>query len=152
MEIVITMLLLVGMCDEPPEDLFCEGEACALADGAGGAGGAWGSGDGGGAGQGGAGGEEPPTTTSSTGEPPPCECDDGNSCNGREGCAGDGACTIIDPPLPVDDENICTADQCVDGEPHHEPMPQRNMDDGDPCTIDYCDATIGIMHDPIPGC
>ncbi|WP_437552935.1 hypothetical protein WME97_16825 [Sorangium sp. So ce367] len=128
--------------------------------GAGGSGGARGvaggpasggdGGSGGEAGDGGAAGHAPGAGGEGGGWlPPPCECDDSNSCNGVEGCAGDGSCIVIGAPAPVSDGDKCTIDLCLDGEPVYQPM---DTDDGDPCTDDWCHNTIGPSHTPIPGC
>jgi hypothetical protein len=95
------------------------------------------------AGQGGAGG------AGGDDGPPPCECDDGNPCNGIEVCAGDGSCVTTGEPEPLDDLDACTEDYCVDGAPVNEELP---VDDEDPCTRDYCDHDLGIIHHPIAAC
>lgn len=50
-------------------------------------------------------------------------CEDGNACNGLEACSADGACGAGVPPDP---------------------------DDGNPCTVDICDALTGPAHAPAP--
>ena len=52
-------------------------------------------------------------------------CDDGVFCNGAEVCMGASGCQPGTPPT---------------------------CDDGDPCTADACDATLGCTHTPLPGC
>ncbi len=52
-------------------------------------------------------------------------CDDGLFCNGAEVCAGLSGCQPGTPPT---------------------------CDDGDPCTADACDETLGCTHTPLPGC
>jgi slime mold repeat-containing protein len=134
---LLFILLLLGPCaPTEAESLFCEGASCEaleIADGAGGATGAD-------PGEGGAGGSE---------GPPPCECDDGNPCNGFETCAGDGSCITTSGPTPLDDDNACTDDHCEDGAPVHREIP---LDDGDPCTKDYCDPDLGVVHSPLAAC
>jgi subtilisin family serine protease len=52
-------------------------------------------------------------------------CGDANACNGTEVCNGAGACAPGTPPL---------------------------VDDGNPCTVDACDAAAGVTHTPVtPG-
>ena len=51
-------------------------------------------------------------------------CDDGNLCNGRETCLA-GVC---------------------------QPGTAPNCNDGNPCTLDACDATLGCTHTAIAGC
>jgi RHS repeat-associated protein len=51
-------------------------------------------------------------------------CSDGNACNGLETCNGGGTCVAGGPPA---------------------------VDDGNPCTIDSCDAARGVVHTPAPG-
>ena len=100
-------------------------------------------------------------------------CPDGNVCNGDELCDGVGTCTP-GTPLDVDDGNACTADSChptqgVQHTPHPAgtacadgdlcdgdeqcdgfgtcaPGTPPPIDDGDPCTLDTCDASTGIEH------
>lgn len=50
-------------------------------------------------------------------------CADGNACNGAETCDGAGSCTPGVPPT---------------------------VDDGNPCTDDACDPTVGVTHTPRP--
>jgi len=52
-------------------------------------------------------------------------CDDGVFCNGAETCGGAAGCQPGTPP---------------------------SCDDGNPCTTDACDATLGCTHTPLPGC
>jgi hypothetical protein len=52
-------------------------------------------------------------------------CDDGNPCNGLETCGGTAGCQQ-GTPMDCDDHNGCTADTC--------------------------DASIGCVHTPLPGC
>ncbi|HKO91989.1 MAG TPA: DNRLRE domain-containing protein, partial [Polyangiaceae bacterium] len=54
------------------------------------------------------------------------DCSDGNVCNGQETCAGAAGapvCANQSPPL---------------------------VDDGNPCTLDACDPTLGVSHTPAP--
>jgi hypothetical protein len=135
-------LLLLGPCAPSEEELlFCEGcAALDLTEAEGGAGGDAGADQGGSGGDpGGAGGDGTP----------PCECDDGNSCNGAETCAADGSCVTTGAPVPADDRDACTDDFCDNGAPVHQEIP---IDDGDPCTKDYCDHDLGVLHYPIAAC
>ncbi|MGK4006806.1 RHS repeat-associated core domain-containing protein [Sorangium sp. So ce1036] len=50
-------------------------------------------------------------------------CSDGDACNGDETCDGRGACVAGTPPA---------------------------VDDGNPCTVDVCDAASGVVHRPAP--
>src|SRR5439155_941916 len=52
-------------------------------------------------------------------------CDDGVFCNGAETCGGATGCQPGTPP---------------------------SCDDGNPCTTDACDPTLGCTHTPLPGC
>ncbi|HEY6558770.1 MAG TPA: hypothetical protein VI072_15910 [Polyangiaceae bacterium] len=106
-------------------------------------------------------------------------CTDGNACNGAETCNAVGACTAGLAPV-VDDGNPCTVDACdpVAGATHT-PRPvgvdcgDANVcngaetctvaaecvasgppviDDGNPCSVDRCDAALGVLHEPaLPG-
>ncbi len=52
-------------------------------------------------------------------------------------------------PSQCDDQNLCTADACVNGLCQWTPT---DCDDGDPCTLDGCDPGTGLcVHTPIPG-
>jgi RHS repeat-associated protein len=104
-------------------------------------------------------------------------CEDGDPCNGLETCNGSSSC--LSAPPGIDDGNPCTEDACdpMNG-PTHTPLVQGisctdgdacngaetcdgsgtcqpgtplTVDDGDPTTIDLCDAATGaIGHTPIP--
>jgi hypothetical protein len=52
-------------------------------------------------------------------------CDDGDPCNGTETCGGAAGCQAGTPPT---------------------------CDDGNACTVDTCDSSVGCLHTPIPGC
>ncbi len=47
------------------------------------------------------------------------DCDDKNPCNGKETCAAGGVCKAGAPP---------------------------SLDDGNTCTVDYCDPVKGVVH------
>lgn len=53
-----------------------------------------------------------------------CGEDDGNACNGTNACDGAGSCTYVPPGAPPDD--------------------------GNPCTFEYCDATVGVVTFSMP--
>ena len=100
-------------------------------------------------------------------------CADGNACNGAETCNAQGACASGTPPL-VDDGNPCTADSCspangvqhvavsagtscadatacngaeaCDGAGTCRAGTEPTVDDGNPCTVDSCDASQGVKH------
>lgn len=81
------------------------------------------------------------------------ECpDDGNTCNGPEGCDPDtGECTS-GPPLPngteCDDDDACTTGgSCQEGDCLGGPPP--DCGDGDLCTVDDCDPTSGCVNPPV---
>jgi RHS repeat-associated protein len=99
-------------------------------------------------------------------------CDDATVCNGRESCQN-GSCVAATPP-PLDDGNPCTADACdsVTGVTHVAVTDGTSCDsdgdacngvsacssgvctagsppstdDGNPCTVDSCDAATGVKH------
>ncbi|HXK17514.1 MAG TPA: hypothetical protein VNG33_06920, partial [Polyangiaceae bacterium] len=103
-------------------------------------------------------------------------CADANHCNGEETCSPSGVCAAAAPPL-VDDGNACTQDSCDPASGvQHSPLPAgascgagnacrspgvcdaggacnpgapNNPDDGNPCTIDSCDPTTGVVHTPV---
>lgn len=108
---------------------------------------------------------------------PGASCGDGNPCNGEDRCNTEGVCTTH-PVLPLDDGNPCTLEHCDptlgfqstpapaetpcdDGNacngsescngaglclPHLAP----SIDDGNPCTADSCDASLGVLHQLVP--
>jgi RHS repeat-associated protein len=97
------------------------------------------------------------------------ECSDGNVCNGVEACAA--AACVPGTPLPLDDQNPCTADSChpVSGV-QHTPLAGQACtldacssgacdgsgvcrastapppDDGNPCTLTLCDPETGVTQ------
>jgi len=104
-------------------------------------------------------------------------CPDSTVCNGAETCNESGTCTAGAPPV-VDDGNVCTDDACdaVAGVTHT-PRPVGSacpdttvcngaetcgatgectagappiVADGNPCTVDSCDPTLGVVHTPLP--
>jgi hypothetical protein len=98
-------------------------------------------------------------------------CDDGDPCTMSDTCVAgeDGARGCAGAPVPIDDGDPCTADACVDGAVSHAPLdgvvcddPDDlcvgaglcdagvcdlavivSCDDGDPCTVDTCEAATG---------
>jgi hypothetical protein len=102
-------------------------------------------------------------------------CADGNLCNGNETCNASGTCTGGTAPV-VDDGNPCTADSCAaaTGVAHtpvsagtacddstvcngHETCNGSGScvagstpvsDDFNACTVDSCDAVLGVLHAP----
>lgn len=52
-----------------------------------------------------------------------------------------------------EDNNACTVDNCDSetGEITHREYTPEELDDGDPCTGDYCWTTEGIVHQDICG-
>lgn len=102
-------------------------------------------------------------------------CADANACNGSEVCQS-GSCAGGSAP-PIDDGNPCTADSCdpATGVAHAPMAAGTNcsdgnacnggetcsatgqcvagqvpaVDDGNPCTEDVCDPTLGFTHFPV---
>ncbi|MBI3770282.1 MAG: right-handed parallel beta-helix repeat-containing protein [Deltaproteobacteria bacterium] len=106
--------------------------------------------------------------------PSDAACDDGNTCTVGDHCRGDGdVCVSGGPRVCVgqcltgtcdpqrgcqprvaiarcSDGDACTQDDhcrgdgdfCLSGSP-------TNCDDGDPCTIESCDAAVGCRHDQV---
>jgi N-acetylneuraminic acid mutarotase len=101
-------------------------------------------------------------------------CSDGNACNGDERCNGGGQCAAGAAPV-LDDGNRCTTDSCdsATGAVRHDPLPGGSscanaslcdgaetcngsgvcqpgvaliVDDGNACTADSCDPSIGVKH------
>ncbi|MFZ5896860.1 MAG: RHS repeat-associated core domain-containing protein [Myxococcota bacterium] len=102
-------------------------------------------------------------------------CNDATLCNGSEQCNGSGSCLPGAPPV-VDDGNPCTTDSCdpaqgvqhvavaagtsctdanacngaeaCDAQGTCASGTAPELDDGNPCTVDSCDATAGVSHVP----
>lgn len=55
-------------------------------------------------------------------------------------------CFVWESTPGEDDKNACTHDVCENDEWVHTPFSAEEIDDGDPCTIDECDSTIGVYH------
>lgn len=74
-------------------------------------------------------------------------CDNETVCDGVSSCDGKGKCITGAPP-DVDDGNACTRDSCdATRGAVHEPVV---VDDQDACTVDACDPQSGaVTHDPI---
>ncbi|MBI4701946.1 MAG: carboxypeptidase regulatory-like domain-containing protein, partial [Deltaproteobacteria bacterium] len=121
---------------------------------------------------------DPVTGVAHSPAPPGAPCPDADKCNGAETCNGQGSC-LPGQPVPVDDQNPCTADSCnpASGEVTHTPLVQGTpcpdgnlcngeescdgagvcvsgvpplLDDQNPCTIDACDPLAGVTHAPAP--
>ncbi|HKY34351.1 MAG TPA: N-acetylmuramoyl-L-alanine amidase [Polyangiaceae bacterium] len=104
-------------------------------------------------------------------------CADQDVCDGSEICDAAGLCQA-DAPLDPNDDNPCTADSCdpalgiihtpepagkscadadqcngaetCDGVGHCQASTPSQVDDGNPCTLDTCDAPGGVSHEPVP--
>lgn len=102
-------------------------------------------------------------------------CADSTVCNGSETCNASGTC-VSGSPLVVNDNNPCTTDSCnaVSGVSHQPVASGTQCPDGDlcngnetcnasgaciagtppvqndnnPCTADYCIASVGVQHSP----
>ena len=112
-----------------------------------------------------------------TPRPAGTSCSDGDSCNGVEACTGSGQCNLGVPP-PTNDGNPCTVDGCspISGVTHT-PVPggascgdgdlcngaevcdaqatcmagtPPMVDDGNVCTADNCQPSVGVTHVPLP--
>lgn len=75
------------------------------------------------------------------------DCENDTVCDGVSTCNGKGQCVASAPPN-VDDGNACTRDSCdATRGAIHEPVP---LDDEDACTKDACDPRTGVVtHEPI---
>jgi hypothetical protein len=104
-------------------------------------------------------------------------CGNDDPCDGDERCDAYGVCVVVVPP-PLDDGNPCTIDRCdANGGVTHEAAPAGTscsdaescdgnevcdgegsciagsdpiLDDHNPCTIDTCHPTRGVLHEPVP--
>ena len=76
-------------------------------------------------------------------------CNDGSPCT-DDSCDPDGGCSSIDNNDECNDDDVCTtADQCINGECVGGPILQCN--DGNPCTADSCESSIGCQHLSVAG-
>jgi hypothetical protein len=93
-------------------------------------------------------------------------CDDGvcaevmaGKCGVTYGCrpasepdySGPNKCWIWEIKSGRDDSD-CIQNVCVDDEWVHKQRPQDRLDDGDPCTDDFCDPAGSLVHTPKPNC
>jgi len=81
----------------------------------------------------------------------PCEndeqCNDGQYCNGAETCDGYGACRA-GTPVDCSDGLDCTTDACNETSDSCENTANDALcDDGNICTIDWCEADYGCRSD-----
>ncbi len=89
-------------------------------------------------------------------------CEDGDPCTAGDGCSGKGDClagaeqpcgcaTDADCVL-FDDDTICNGGyHCKGGSCLYDAQVLL-CDDGNPCNKDACDAKLGCVHVPLPGC
>jgi cysteine-rich repeat protein len=81
-------------------------------------------------------------------------CNDGNPCTYSDTCTENefGQELCIGAPLPMDDDNVCTDDKCIDGAITHTSLPGIACEPDDPCSATgACD--IGgscVPADPCP--
>jgi hypothetical protein len=86
----------------------------------------------------------------------PVNCDDGQVCNGLEGCdAATGDCITSIPAPDIDDGLACTEDSCLETEELgativHMPQHEKCADTFD-CTTDLCVEGVGCQHTAAPG-
>ncbi len=77
----------------------------------------------------------------------PVETDDGNSCT-ADYC--DPVFGVKHDPRPAatpcNDGNVCNGAELCDGAGTCDAGAPADVNDGDPCTIDSCDATQGVVH------
>ena len=73
-------------------------------------------------------------------------CDDGNVCTG-DVCSLTMGCQHMPVSGSCSDNNVCTTgDHCANGTCVG--TGTMNCDDGNPCTVDACDAAAGCVHTP----
>ncbi|MBU6210555.1 MAG: hypothetical protein KGR22_11655 [Planctomycetes bacterium] len=74
------------------------------------------------------------------------DCDDGNTCT-ADSCVNGNCVHTTNVSSPCDDGNLCTGgDACFGGQ--CTPGFPVNCNDGNPCTIDYCNPCVGCLHVP----
>ena len=73
------------------------------------------------------------------------DCDDKNPCT-DDACTPGGGCQHVDNEAPCSDQNACTLnDSCVGG--LCKPGPSLACNDGNLCTDDSCDQTLGCLYE-----
>ena len=76
----------------------------------------------------------------------PVICEDGNPCTKGACDPATGQCTFKPVEGTCSDGDLCTQnDKCVQGRCVGTPV---SCDDGNPCTTDSCDSTVGCIHTP----
>ena len=75
------------------------------------------------------------------------DCDDGNACNGIEGCDVDVGC-LPGEPLACDDGNPCNGPEKCDPDLGCQAGEPLQCDDGNLCTDDTCDPDTGCQQVP----
>jgi cysteine-rich repeat protein len=76
----------------------------------------------------------------------PAECDDSNPCT-SDTCGG-GVCSNTPAPsgTPCPDGNACNGEEACGSFGQCSANPAPDCDDGEPCTIDSCNAALGCQH------
>jgi len=76
-------------------------------------------------------------------------CDDGDVCT-DDGCDPGTGCTVVNNTAQCDDGDACTdGDACLAGS--CVPGPALDVDDGNVCTDDTCDSSLGAVNTPNTG-
>lgn len=79
----------------------------------------------------------------------PAGCDDADPCTDDHCDPRAAACMHVPNTAPCDDGNMCTgADRCTDGMCVGAVL--IGCTDGDPCTADRCEPSVGCVYDPAP--
>ncbi len=97
-----------------------------------------------------AGSTESPGSTEPAGCRVPTDCADGDACI-KEACVG-GRCvaSLEDAGTSCDNETVCDGVSTCDQTGHCVPGTAPLLDDSNACTLDSCDPTRGVTHQPVP--
>ena len=92
------------------------------------------------------------TCVAGTPAPAGTSCSDGKICNGNETCNGAGTCAASSPApagTPCPDGNLCNGNETCNGTGTCTAGTPLVVDDGNPCTVDACNPTTGVItHTP----
>lgn len=76
-------------------------------------------------------------------------CDDGNFCTYDDCVPETGECIYSFHSLACNDFDVCTGpDVCIDGQCVGTDL---TCDDGNPCTVDFCQPPAGCLHEALDG-
>lgn len=81
---------------------------------------------------------------------PDAVCNDDNVCNGAEVCDPVIGCHTLYPPMKCDDGNLCNGQESCDTKSGCASGVPLICNDGNPCTLDWCDPITGCRYEYCP--